>query len=65
MAIETITAFATKKIIDDAVPVLATAIATTATKVIIDHSNELVDIAIQVVCTPFEIAGNIFDTLFN
>lgn len=65
MAIETIAAFAAKKIVVDAAPVVATAIATTVTKEIIDHTDEITDIAKQVVCAPFEIAGNIFDTLFN
>jgi hypothetical protein len=65
MAIETIAAFAAKKIVVDAAPVVATAIATTVTKEIIDHTDEITDIAKQVVCAPFEIAGSIFDSLFK
>lgn len=65
MAIETIAAFAAKKVVVDTAPIAATAIATTITKEIIDHSDEIADIAKQVVCAPFEIAGSILDTLFT
>lgn len=64
MAIETIAAFAAKKVVVDAAPIVATAIATTVTKEIIDHSDEIADIAKQVVCAPFEIAGSILDSIF-
>ena len=64
MALETIAAFAAKKVVVDAAPIVATAIATTATKEIIDHSDEIADIAKQVVCAPFEIAGSILDSIF-
>jgi hypothetical protein len=64
MAIETIAAFAAKKVVVDAAPVVATAIATTVTKEIIDHSDEIADIATQVVCAPFELASSILDTFF-
>ena len=64
MAIETIAAFAAKKVVVDAAPIVATAIATTVTKEIIDHSDEIADIAKQVVCAPFEIAGSVLDSIF-
>ena len=64
MAIETIAAFAAKKVVVDAAPIVATAIATTVTKEIIDHSDEIADITKQVVCAPFEIAGSILDSIF-
>ena len=64
MAIETIAVFTTKKIVVDAAPIVATAVATTVTKEIIDHSDEIADIAKQVVCAPFEIACSILDSIF-
>lgn len=65
MVIETLAVFTAKKIVVDATPIVATAVATTVTKEIIDHSDEIADIAKQVVCAPFEIAGSILDTLFK
>jgi hypothetical protein len=65
MAIDTLAVFTAKKIVVDAAPIVATAVATTVTKEIIDHSDEIADIAKQVVCAPFEIAGSILDTLFK
>ena len=60
MAIETLAAFAAKKIVTDAAPVLVTAIATTVTKEIIDNSDDIgktvVNVAGEVVCAPLKLA---------
>lgn len=65
MAIETIAALAAKKIVADAAPVLATAIATTVTKEIIDNSDDIgktvVNVAGEVVCAPFKLASSILE----
>ena len=65
MAIETIVALAAKKIVADAAPVLATAIATTVTKEIIDNSDDIgktvVNVAGEVVCAPFTLASSILE----
>lgn len=65
MAIETLAAFAAKKIVVDATPVLVTAIATTVTKEIIDNSEDIgktvVSVAGDVVCAPFKLATGILE----
>ena len=67
MAIETLAAFAAKKIVVDAAPVLVTAIATTVTKEIIDNREKnkktVVSVAGDVVCAPFKLATGILKSI--